>query len=213
MIKKIVIASIVFVLIMVVGGGVYYISYKRPAKEAQSQKIDIKGWKTYVSKFGFSVSYPKEWTLIEEKEPRDIGAGYWPFNLYYEDNINKIYFGIDITGKNDFSLFMNKTRREQFLKMNVAEKIIYYLNELNAYNPKTFDGFDKIKIRGGEVYLYKYKDKKYNTTRALIYVSKTDAICDISFGATEDGKYIEDLRPYQEVFLNILRRIEIKDGT
>gem|GEM_PF-4905062 len=69
MIKKIVIVSVVFALLLLLGGGYYYIISKKQqaSKQTTKEKLDIKEWKTYVSGAGFSVTYPAEWYLDENR--------------------------------------------------------------------------------------------------------------------------------------------------
>ena len=59
--KKIVIGLVVFGF--VVSGIVFGMGSQPPQKENGQE---VKEWKTYVSKYGFSVSYPADWYLWEE---------------------------------------------------------------------------------------------------------------------------------------------------
>ncbi len=85
MLKRIIVS---LVLLMVFGlASVFAMGGKPPQKEKASVSVEstvtsTEEWKTYVSKAGFSVSYPKEWYLYEETgEGWRIGPEGPPFGI------------------------------------------------------------------------------------------------------------------------------------
>ena len=198
--------SVVLLLGCVNGGGEKKVAQARKQVIEPTTAVSTQEMKTYVSRFGFSVSYPKEWRLVEEKEPRDEAMGYWPFGIYYYDDKN-ISFSFNFTGVNKLISFFGGAKKDVVMKASVPEKLVYYLKQFHAYDANTFAGFKMVNVHGGEMYLYKYKDEKISETRALFYVKKTDAICDVSLEVMKNHEYIDDLRPYRKIFLGILKRI------
>ncbi|MFA6169148.1 MAG: PsbP-related protein [Candidatus Margulisiibacteriota bacterium] len=166
--------------------------------------------KTYVSKYGFSVSYPADWYLEEEKDIKPSEEelkGYRNFQINHGDVKESV--SLDFTVFKDASLYLGSPKGGEVARQGLPAKLVYFAKKLNSLNEETFAGLRKISVRGGEIYIYKHKDERYSETRALFYLKKTDGFCDVSLGVYKNRNPINDVRAYREIFLSFIKGIEI----
>jgi len=86
MTRKIIIASIPLVLILGIGVVVWYGLSRQ--SQIVSPKPEVKEYNIYVSKYGFSVSYPAKWYLLEnwrETEIPESRKGWLAFTIANKD--------------------------------------------------------------------------------------------------------------------------------
>jgi hypothetical protein len=138
-------------------------------------KVSNKEWKTYVSKYGFSVSYPRSWFLQEDKDPIGRKEGCWPFDIYnYHADHPKKEPGVSI----NFNFYDNAVSylTSKGLKMpeNPYEKILFLSDKCNIYKNNSKNAIKRMNINGIDMVLIYYEGK--TPWQALFYLPKEDAM-------------------------------------
>jgi len=163
MLRKITIALVGLVVIIAVGGGVWYVLKYLPKPKEQVISTIPQGWKTYVSELGFSIKHPAHWTVKEWPiQPRLVGR---PINLF-DNRGNNLEFS--------FSTYVNKYKRGFVGREEKAEFAIRkHVEQLNLF--KEIEGNVHISNRGKNVYVY-YGKSNFNPRAkyivAMIYIRK-----------------------------------------
>ena len=137
----------------------------KEVKQVETTKPSTQEWKTYVSKYGFSVSYPANWKLEEDDYAlleRKMEKGKVPFSLT-DGKVNYYQFGTTYF-ENANEIQDNKKRTELVNKLNLLLNI---------------DGGKEVAIRNGHAYVL-WGDSKRNKNAkfiiSLIAITKNDSI-------------------------------------
>ena len=183
MTRKIIITLIALVLILVVGGGVWYgINYVSQSKIKVSSGVP-QGWETYVSKYGFSVSYPKDWYLKEDEDTKDYyEEGYRPFCI---NNIdidhpevpypkNEPWISIGFAVIDDISQDIDKSS----IPSDPFEKILFLAKKHNLYIGDKNSVIKKLKLDYDGCLIYYHQGNMPD--RAMFYLPDKDGLLVIS---------------------------------
>jgi hypothetical protein len=189
MTKKMAIASIILIMILAVGGGIWYLMPKGFSQETKTLKVETKQWKTYVSKYGFSVSYPANWYLQEDKDPKGRREGYWPFAIYDynpdkpEDYPESKGIGVEfLFYDNVLSEYLPK---EMKIPENPYERILLLSDRYNIYKNNPKDTIRKININGIYMVLIYYEGKY--PWQIMFYLPNNDAIAIVAISTEKSS--------------------------
>ncbi|MFA6169142.1 MAG: PsbP-related protein [Candidatus Margulisiibacteriota bacterium] len=168
-----------------------------PAKKEDSKKmsvtteaitqISIKEWKTYVSKYGFSVSYPKDWAFERDADAKksDYITGNQSYRIYTDDfhrrpqDPSGIVIGIEIGSDESQDINKSLSSSDQFEAL--LKKDNFYANEKGNIIKKLNLDYD------GYLVYDKYRQNK--PTRAIFYIPDKGSTVGIdieSDGGTEE---------------------------
>ena len=130
-------------------------------KQAGITQTSIQEWKTYTSKYGFSVSYPAEWKLEEEndiKPSEDELMGYKNFSISSEEG--EVFILLDFTFNKEIveNILSNQYEHaNKNIPEDPKEKIFFLAEQTNSINRKMVKNLKRVEIKGGEVYIIQYK--------------------------------------------------------
>ncbi|OGC11538.1 hypothetical protein A3K48_03405 [candidate division WOR-1 bacterium RIFOXYA12_FULL_52_29] len=148
-------------------------------------QVSTQEMKTYVSRYGFSVSYPKDWCLMEDKniKPSDYELeGYVNFSIvnFDPDNPGKNQsdqtIGIEFLFNRDVSAGLR--RAGVAMPDDTFEKIIFLAEKNNIYKKNDIDSIENIDINGIQICLIYFEGK--HPWQALFYLPKKDSIVSIA---------------------------------
>jgi|GEM_PF-6734919 len=179
MLRKITIALVGLVVIIAVGGGVWHVLKYLPKPKEQTVSTIPQGWKTYVSKYGFSVSYPPDWKLEEDKYGLEIGMEHGKAPFYLTDE-KKNYM--------DFSYFEGNYDK-YFNESKDLRKLAKSFNLISR-----IEDMQEINISGGKAYVF-YGDSQQNPGKkallAIIYSARTKSLLTIWQDVDINRKWFE----------------------
>jgi hypothetical protein len=150
-------------------------------KEKATIVTSTKEWKTYVSKYGFSVSYPADWYLQEYKDPKGRMEGYWPFAIYDynpdkpEDYPESKGIGVEFLFYDD--AVSDLASKGLQIPENAYEKILFLSERHNIYKINSKDIIKKIDINGIKLCLIYFDGIRLR--EALYYLPKNDALVEV----------------------------------
>ena len=217
--KSLLISLVLFLLITI---GIYLETGCAPnktqrkdeeVKQAGITQTSIQEWKTYTSKYGFSVSYPAEWKLEEEndiKPSEDELAGYKNFSISSTEG--DVSVALDFTFNKGIveNILSNQWEHaNKNIPKEPKEKIFFLAERTNSINRKMVKDLKRIKVEGGEIYIEQYKDEQYSETTAMFYIKKTDTLVNVILIISKDHKYVNNVREYRGLFLDFMKRVEI----
>ena len=195
---------IVLAIILGVGGGIWYLT--RNNYKDKGSKSDINESITYVSKYGFSVSYPNNWYLEEKRGIRLAEwekLGYIPFTIYDYDpsnpdkSANSKGIGVEFNFYRDAERYLKD--KGLAIPNGYMEKIVFLADKYNIYKKDPKDSIKYLNINGIEMVLIYYEGK--DPWQALYYLPKQDTLAIISISST---RYSEELIP-------ILKTIKLRN--
>jgi hypothetical protein len=155
-------------------------------------QVSTQEWKTYVSKYGFSVSYPKDWCLEENKniKPTEMELmGYRHFDIYDYDpenpqsNPKSKGIVVGFTFRSDVSIDLEE---KNILLSDPIEKLIFIAEKQNIYKKDFKDSIEKIKVGDLDICVIYYGGNK--PSRALFYLPQKDAIATVDLNS-DNGAY------------------------
>ncbi|MFA6169144.1 MAG: PsbP-related protein [Candidatus Margulisiibacteriota bacterium] len=173
-----------------------------PAKKEGDKKLLVttaavtqtstKEWKTYVSKYGFSVSYPRDWFLKEDTD-NICKEGYRPFDIYnYDADHPKNEPGVSISfGFNDET---TKGIDKSTIPSDPYERILFLARKHNLYMGENEKNRTKLNMAYPGI-LVKYETKPI---RIMFYIQESDALLgvdlDSEHGTEEYFKIIDTIK-------------------
>ena len=205
MLRKITIALAGLVVIIALGGGIWYVLKYLPKPKEQTVSTIPQGWKTYVSKYGFSVSYPPDWQL---EELRDVK----PSEMEYKGYMN---FALvrSVPSKPRVSiefLFINKVLSGSWgnytfgkgYTIDSLDKMLFLLEKMNQYKVSERGKIDKIVkldvLPNLMICMIYYKKK--DPWQAYFYLPKWDTLAYLSIDAnSEEDEILTILRSIRYV--------------
>jgi hypothetical protein len=196
--KQTILSSLLIGIVMV--GMFGCVSNGKQAEERQKTAISAgakseipKGWKTYVSKYGFSLSYPVDWYLKEDVDPRSGEEGNRPFDIYNHDvdnpestySTNEPWVLISVGVVDDISRDVDKLS----IPSDPFEKILFLARKHNLYVGDKNSVIKKLKLAYDGCLIYYHGDKP---NIAFFYLPNKDALLVIGL-ESESGA--EELLP------------------
>jgi hypothetical protein len=155
-------------------------------------------WKTYVSKYGFSVSYPADWYLEEKKDikltQRELD-GYISFTICDfnpdkpEESIKSKGIAIEYLFYDDAVSGINK---KYSIPENKYEKILFLSDKHNIYKPDRKDKIERVEINGIEIVLIYYEGKY--PWQAIFYLRGQDVVVVVATSEKGSNEFISILK-------------------
>lgn len=179
-----------------------------------SDSSDYTGWKTYTSKYGFSILYPSIWQLgpainakSKEESEKWRKEGYDSFVIYSPSDDSSSGLVIECLGDTD--TVMQLSYKNIPIPEDPVERILFLAKEspfTMRYKKDKIKKFELIKVDGGLVYLI-HDDTEFSETTGLFYLKKNKVFCIIDASYPRLNKNEE--KCYKEKFKNIIKTIKI----
>lgn len=167
-----------------VGKGKQAENKKKASASFEATTVSTQEWKTYVSKYGFSMSYPDTWKLEEDTYALARGIGNGKVSVWIYDEIGNSYNLQYITSyyySEEISEFVNRkisleTKIKDFIcKMEIYDEIGrkgYGLKKENI-SKQNYYIFSGISTQNGEkIYIAMFYIPKTNTIASIKYYPK-----------------------------------------
>ena len=188
--KKIIVSV---VLLIVFGLVPVFAMGGKPSQNEKSQTAQE--WKTYVSKYGFSVSYPADWYLEEKKDiklTQEELDGYISFTIcdFNPDNPEERVESKGITIEYLFRNNVTMRIEDRLIPKGSKDKILFLAREHNVYVGKEDDTIKMFPVKNGpDMFLIYYDGKRLR--RALFYIKKTDALVIVNVSEKAQKEFYE----------------------
>jgi len=162
--------------------------------------VSTQGWKTYVSKYGFSVKYPADWYLKEELDERgrDKPEGYRPFDIYnYDADHPKNEPGVSISfGFNDET---TQGMDKSMIPSDPYQKIVFLAKKHNLFIGKNESDRSKLYMAYPGI-LIKIHNK---LSGIMFYIPESDALLgvdlDSEYGTAEYMAIIRTIKRHENI--------------
>ncbi|MEA3494009.1 MAG: hypothetical protein U9R38_06450 [Candidatus Margulisiibacteriota bacterium] len=206
--KKIVVLLVIGLLL----SGIVFAMGEKPPKMDRTEIPQE--WKTYVSKYGFSISYPSNWQLtpavnaksMEESE-RWAKEGYDSFSIYSPSNNSNA--GLAIECFTDTDTVIQLSYKDISIPDDPAGRILFLAKESPftiKYKKNMINNIEEIKVNGGQIYLV-HDNTEFSGTTVLFYLEKKKFFCvlDAYYPSSTPNKEKE----YKEIFIKIVKTMSI----
>jgi len=168
-------------------------SAKEPVIQTSTQEMN-----TYISKYGFSVSYPADWHLEEKKDikltQREL-EGYISFTICDfnpdkpEESIKSKGIAIEYLFYDDAVSGIDK---KYSIPKNKYEKILFLSDKYNIYKLNRKDKIERMEINGIEIILIYYEGKY--PWQAIFYLHGQDAVVVVATSEKGSNELISTLK-------------------